>query len=282
MVELSLLPLILLAPAVLIILCVKGMTQLLQSSISFWLLAVPLLLFAILPFASAQGNDDSSFTMQDVTYLATAGLAVCVGLVGGGGKLKKKRPASSKSILVSSGLSEDDELKAVLSISRREGNNVQLDNSIYCAEGDLMVVMSTNELNDKATGLFTTAVSNGQIERRQFTNSQQSNSCASVSTYTAARHVVDNTRLTSCSEHVGTSMGFSIYNEICNSQLLSCGTFISLECNSQFIPPVVIGIEMESIEAQNLFDRHSRRSLLEKLNQGGYLVGIGKIAYFLL
>ena len=83
-----------------------------------------LLLFAILPFASAQeGNDDSSFSMQDVTCLATAGLAVCVGLVGAGGKLKKKKRSASKSILVHSGLDEDEELKEVLSISCREGNN---------------------------------------------------------------------------------------------------------------------------------------------------------------
>ena len=49
-----------------------------------------LLLFAIFPFASAQeGNDDSSFSMQDVTCLATAGLAVCMGLVGSGRKYRR-------------------------------------------------------------------------------------------------------------------------------------------------------------------------------------------------
>ena len=191
---------------------------------------------------------------------------------GGGGKLKKKRPV--KSMLTQSGLTEEQELQAALSISRRIVNN----NNYNDIDGDPMEIMSANELHNQSTTAFDDAIRNRKVNICEFNNCQISNSCTSVATYSAARHVLVNEKLSTLT-HFGTSMGLKMYKEAICILKESYGNFIGLDVNNKFIEGV--SIEVESIGQLNLFDKQTRRELLEKLNQGrGRRVGIGKITLF--
>ena len=191
---------------------------------------------------------------------------------GGGGKLKKKRPV--KSMLTQSGLTEEQELQAALSISRRIVNN----NNYNDIDGDPLEIMSANELHNQSTTAFDDAIRNRKVNICEFNNCQISNSCTSVATYSAARHVLVNEKLSTLT-HFGTSMGLKMYKEAICILKESYGNFIGLDVNNKFIEGV--SIEVESIGQLNLFDKQTRRELLEKLNQGrGRRVGIGKITLF--
>ena len=200
---------------------------------------------------------------------------------GGGGKLKKQRK-TNQSMLTQSGLTEEQEFQTVLSISKQNDTNSSKSNSncINDIDGDLMESMSTNELYDNSYDAFLNAQKNGKVKVHQFTNQQDSNSCTSVATYSAARHVsVRGESLSTSTSHFGISMGLKMYKEAICVGKEKFGDFIGLGTNNDFINRD--GIEIESTEQENFFDKQSRRDLLEKLNQGGRKVGIGEILFLL-